>query len=111
MEIIGSDTLTYMIYDKEFLYIFDYLTLTIKNGSDQKHVNSRFFNEKMQTLKKIFFIKVPKTGITHPLPIISTLEINGSDRFVCKTCTFVPSRKFIAINKNCYVKNNNSKWK
>ena len=60
MEINGSDTFTYMIYDKELLYIFDYFNTEHKNGSNQKRVNSRFFHEKSETLKKYFFIKVPK---------------------------------------------------
>ena len=46
MEIIGSDALTYMIYDKESLYIFDHFNTEHKNGSDQKRVNVRFFHEK-----------------------------------------------------------------
>ena len=64
MEINGSDTLTYMMYDKELLYMFDYFNPDYKNGSDQKSVNSRFFHEKMQTLKKIFFIKVLQMAIS-----------------------------------------------
>ena len=34
MEINGSDALTYMIYDKELLYILDYFNTDYKNGSD-----------------------------------------------------------------------------
>ena len=59
MEINGSDALTYMIYDKELLYILDYFNTDYKNGSDSKCVKSRFFHEKSETLKKIFFHKSP----------------------------------------------------
>jgi len=39
------------------------LILKIKNvANEQKRVNVRFFHEKSETLKKIFFIKVPKNG-------------------------------------------------
>ena len=34
MEINGSDTLIYMIYDKELIYIIDYFNTEQKNGSD-----------------------------------------------------------------------------
>ena len=44
MEIIGSDTLTYMIYDKEPLYIFCYFNTDYKNGSDQKTCKFTFFS-------------------------------------------------------------------
>ena len=60
MEIIGSDALTYMIYDKESLYIFDHFNTEHKNGSDQKRVNVRFFHEKKWNIKKIFFYKSPQ---------------------------------------------------
>ena len=53
-----------MIYDKEPLYILVILTLTIKMEAIQKRVNARFFHEKSETLKKYFFIKVPKTTIS-----------------------------------------------
>ena len=44
MEIIGSDILTYMIYDKESLYIFDHFNTDYKNGSDQKTCKCTFFS-------------------------------------------------------------------
>ena len=45
MEINGSDAFIYMMYDKELLYLFDYFNTDYKNGSDQKHVITRFFHE------------------------------------------------------------------
>jgi hypothetical protein len=38
MEIIGSDPSTYMIYDKELLYIVDYFNTEHKNGSDLNEI-------------------------------------------------------------------------
>ena len=72
MEINRSDALTYMIYDKEFLYIFDYLTLTIKMEAIKKRVNVRFFHEKWETLK------VPKTSISYLHVIRFQMETKNS---------------------------------
>ena len=38
MEINGSDTLTYMIYDKELLYMFDYFDTEYKKWKRFKNV-------------------------------------------------------------------------
>ena len=51
MEIIGSDTFIYMMYDKELLYMFDYFNTDYKNGSDQKTCKCTFFHEKSERLK------------------------------------------------------------
>ena len=64
MEIIGSDTLTYMMYDKELLYMFDYFNTDYKNGSDQKRVISHFLMKKVKDVKKYFFIKVLQMAIS-----------------------------------------------
>ena len=48
MEIIGSDTFIYMIYDKELLYNRVRFNTDYKNGSDQKRVISRFFMKKVK---------------------------------------------------------------
>ena len=44
MEIIGSDTFTYMIYDKELLYIIVKFDMEYKNGSDSKMCKFTFFS-------------------------------------------------------------------
>ena len=62
MEIIGSGTITYMMYDKELQYNSVHFNTDYKNGSDQKRVNSRFFMKKSERLKKIFFYKSPQNG-------------------------------------------------
>ena len=55
--------------------MFDYFNTDYKNGSDQKRVNSRFFHEKMQTLKKNIFHKSPQNGqIGKLLLSVSTME-------------------------------------
>ena len=51
-----------MIYDKELLYNRVRFNTDYKNGSDQKRVNARFFHEKSERLKKLFFYKSPQNG-------------------------------------------------
>jgi hypothetical protein len=62
-------------------YLHENALLDKKNGMIfvTEYKRLQFFHEKNAKIKS------PKTERTYPLPNISTVEINGSDHFECKT--------------------------
>ena len=62
----------------------------------KKRVNARFFHEKSETLKKYFFIKVPKTTISYLHVIRFQMETKNSATIIdFKNVTMLLEEKYI----------------